>query len=322
MRTSRLAALAALAWCALPACSDTPSGTNQPSGSGANGNQNEAGEGPGSNGGDDAGGGNSGGNGANEGGAAQGGAGQGGAGEGGASQAGGGQGGAGGGGATGYDCDGVYDYVTATAAALGCNVPNEASTLMVCQTLLTDESPCVATEQAFYECSKTSVDNWECDGDNEVSTKDDICATERTARDACRENPQMQGEVCNDVVAPAAPVSEMLVEGEMPEAMGGTVAEGLYHLTSWSVYAGGDVSETVRSIAVELSDGEMRVAGLSDGQERRFNADYATNGTSLTLTPKCPQAGQVDETFYTATETAFWIVRPDQSRIEMFTKQE
>jgi hypothetical protein len=86
------------------------------------------------------------------------------------------------------NCQAVYALVTETAASLGCEEPNQANTFAVCEETFGSSSPCAETEQAFFDCAATSVDNWECNEDNEVSTRDDVCGPERAERDACRES--------------------------------------------------------------------------------------------------------------------------------------
>jgi hypothetical protein len=130
-------------------------------------------------------------------------------------------------------------------------------------------------------------------------------------------------EECNDVVNAAPPIPETQMTGTVPTPMGGTLVPGTYRMTGWEVYPPETADPTrMRSITGRFgADNTLDVVGAEGAQTQRFSGTWATASVVLTLTPTCPQVGMADVTAYTATSTTLRIVRVNQSRVEVFTRQ-
>ena len=130
-------------------------------------------------------------------------------------------------------------------------------------------------------------------------------------------------EECSDLVNTATPIPETQMTGTVPAPMGGTLVPGTYRMTAWEVYPPETVdTNRMRAITGRFNaDNALDVVGAEGAQTQRFSGTWATAGVVLTLTPTCPQVGMADVTAYTATSTTLRIVRVNQSRVEVFTRQ-
>jgi hypothetical protein len=121
---------------------------------------------------------------------------------------------------------------------------------------------------------------------------------------------------CNDVAASAPLVNYSLSsEGQPPADMGGTIADGTYYLTGYTIYAGGSVGAGY--VANQATSLTLVVAGSSWTQVQTFKIEGTTDtvtanytastiGAALTLTPTCPAGPAITES-YTATATAIQL---------------
>lgn len=107
-------------------------------------------------------------------------------------------------------------------------------------------------------------------------------------------------QACTSLANTASIVSEQQVAAAAPTPMGGSVATGIYHLTSLSLFTGtGGVSgatgrqrqQTLRVVATSATNATMEVVDREGtGQERRSSGLVVLNGSALSLTRTCPSA--------------------------------
>jgi hypothetical protein len=133
------------------------------------------------------------------------------------------------------------------------------------------------------------------------------------------------GAPCNAVDNNAPVVPETMASGSLPEATGGLIPDGVFHLTSMSQYAGGSgPSTTTWKITFRIAGASMENVNWSSfsGAETRFTYDIATRDTQLLQTQTCPPIpfgpGLVG---YTATPTTLDLIREDYRHVEHYTKE-
>jgi hypothetical protein len=126
------------------------------------------------------------------------------------------------------------------------------------------------------------------------------------------------GPACNDLAATAPPVNYTLSSQGSPAAVtGGTIADGTYDLTSYTIYGAGSVGGGF--VANQATSVTLVVAGTSWNQVQVFDIENTTStvstnwaaavsGTAITLTPSCPQGAPATDATYEATDTALQLI--------------
>ena len=126
------------------------------------------------------------------------------------------------------------------------------------------------------------------------------------------------GPACNDLAAAAPSVDYSLSDqGSPPAATGGTIADGTYYLTSYTIYGAGSVGGGF--VANQATSVTLVVAGASWTQVQVYsientvstvstNLTAAVSGTAIALTPSCPQGAPATNGTYDATATAIQLV--------------
>jgi hypothetical protein len=127
------------------------------------------------------------------------------------------------------------------------------------------------------------------------------------------------GPACNGLAASAPPVNYTLSSQGSPAAVtGGTVADGTYDLTSYTIYGAGSVGGGF--VANQATSVTLVIAGTSWNQVQVFDIENTTStvstnwaaavsGTSaITLTPSCPQGAPATNATYEATDSALQLI--------------
>ena len=130
------------------------------------------------------------------------------------------------------------------------------------------------------------------------------------------------GAGCSNIANIGATVTQVQATGALPEALGGTIADGTYVLTKDEAYPPVSVSVPFHSSqTLEIAGAVMNVALMSDEFPAGLNgtANLVTSGTVATITWLCGGNGTFDEG-YTATATELVLIAP-QSTVHTYTKQ-
>ena len=125
------------------------------------------------------------------------------------------------------------------------------------------------------------------------------------------------GQPCGTVPNGATPVSETQRTGPMPAPMGGTLADGTYHLTAWNVYSPATADADLHSATLRIASGVFEV--VVDGTARQ-SGSVSTAGVILTLVPSCPTATPIMKPF-SANATTLSLSTVSENRVEAFTRQ-
>lgn len=139
-------------------------------------------------------------------------------------------------------------------------------------------------------------------------------------------DPQPDGGQCNALSLGAAPtVVVTRVAAAVPTFTGGTIANGLYYLTSLAIHTGpggatGPTTGTQKS-ALQISGGSslQLVQSVNGCPSRSLNATVTTSGTSMILNATCPALGSASSPF-TATSTTL-LLYAEGDGVATFTRQ-
>ena len=131
---------------------------------------------------------------------------------------------------------------------------------------------------------------------------------------------------CNALDIGTAPaITPNQVASQEPTAMGGTVFDGTYFLTKWTLYTGpggatGPLPLTLQ-VRRDFAGGIVQTVQNDGSSIRRFSAMLTTTGTAFTETQSCP-GSSVDTGTYTATATTIteWVSDHNQIVEVVFTK--
>ena len=125
------------------------------------------------------------------------------------------------------------------------------------------------------------------------------------------------GQPCGTVPNGATPVSEIQRTGSMPAPMGGTLADGTYHLTAWNVYSPATADADLHSATLRITAGMFEV--IVDGTARQ-SGSVSTAGVILTFAPSCPTGTPIMKP-YTANATILSLSTVSENRVETFARQ-
>lgn len=138
---------------------------------------------------------------------------------------------------------------------------------------------------------------------------------------------------CNSLAASAPVVNYSLSNDGTPAAQtGGTIADGTYYLTSYTIYGAGSVgggftADQATSLTVQVSGqtwNQIQVFQI-EGTTATVTTNYAlsTTTSSLSLTPSCPAGADPVSGTFTATATDLQVVTSTGgfTLSEVFAKQ-
>jgi hypothetical protein len=114
---------------------------------------------------------------------------------------------------------------------------------------------------------------------------------------------------CNSLMNVGQPVTVMEVAQDPPAARGGTVSDGVYTLTSETIYTGtGGPTATMgtQTITIQITGGTIQV--VKDFDPTTSTYSLATTGTTFMTTGACPTGVGPLQGSYTATSTSFIIL--------------
>lgn len=138
-------------------------------------------------------------------------------------------------------------------------------------------------------------------------------------------NDSGDGGVCNDLVIASQTVDRIGVLGEPPAGRGGTIVDGTYQLTDYSVFVGaggvgGPTGITAKG-AIRITAGTLdelyEFGGSGNPSVRSASSTYSATAATFATTELCPRAGVGATRQYTSNDTV--LVLTDTATKEAFT---
>ncbi|MBK7580490.1 MAG: hypothetical protein IPI67_09825 [Myxococcales bacterium] len=133
------------------------------------------------------------------------------------------------------------------------------------------------------------------------------------------------GAACNSLANGAAFVPVTQVATAVPTGTGGTIAEGLYHLTKIEGYTGNPLGSLTMKQTLEICGGVGQLVGDEQGPPVYHKSfTFTTSGTGITATTTCStQSPNVDIVYssYTATPTSLTLYSTAVKFSVTYTKQ-
>lgn len=134
-----------------------------------------------------------------------------------------------------------------------------------------------------------------------------------------------EGGICSELLNTGPLVDRLAVIGDPPISTGGTIVEGTYDLTDYTVYIalgglGGPTGVTAKS-TISVTGNEIEQITETGGNtpvkvERKVSA-YSVNGSAIAMTAICPAAGVSTIRQFTASDSR--LILTDQTLKETFT---
>jgi hypothetical protein len=102
---------------------------------------------------------------------------------------------------------------------------------------------------------------------------------------------ELDSGTCNDIALSTNVVTEICASGEPPQAVGGTIPDGVYILQSVAIYGQANCAPTQVATAWNICGDRWDVAqrSPSDGGETDYRLSYVATvaASSVSLTPTC-----------------------------------
>lgn len=162
-------------------------------------------------------------------------------------------------------------------------------------------------------------------GGGEIKIPPGSAGTEAGATDSSTVDGGEAG-VCNEVQITGSLIDRIGVNGEPPVATGGTIIDGTYELSIYSVYVGvggvaGPTGITAKGnllVAGGRIDDVLELGGSGKTTSTiRTNSSYAITGATLASTELCPNVGGGKTRQFTATDSS--VTLTDLTTKEAFT---
>jgi hypothetical protein len=131
---------------------------------------------------------------------------------------------------------------------------------------------------------------------------------------------------CNKLVNDALLVTAEYVPSEVPVAMGGTIADGVYQRARLIFYTGaggmsGPATDTERTVAW-FTGGNFQLVGSFNGNpDERSSGTYAASGTTFTFQRLCPMMATSPYDRFTATEREITLYSATLKRALVYTRR-
>jgi hypothetical protein len=137
------------------------------------------------------------------------------------------------------------------------------------------------------------------------------------------------GGVCNDLVASGLVIDRIGVAGEPPAGRGGTIVDGEYNLTDYTVFTGaggaggptGITAKAVLRIAAGRLDELYELGGSGNPSVRSSSSTYGATAATFAITEQCPQLGAGATLQYTANDPLLILTNPATKEAFTFTKR-
>jgi hypothetical protein len=139
-----------------------------------------------------------------------------------------------------------------------------------------------------------------------------------------------EARVCTDVPLTGQTVDRVGVVGEPPVATGGTVVDGVYDLTDYTVYVGaggvggptGITAKATIRISGDKLDEVIELGGTGKtATTKRSSSAYSASGATIAETLLCPTTGGGKQVQFTANEPLLILLDPTLKEAFTFTKR-
>ena len=139
-----------------------------------------------------------------------------------------------------------------------------------------------------------------------------------------------EGGVCNDLVNGGVLVDRTAVNGDPPTATGGTVVDGTYNLTDYSVYVGtggapgptGITAKATLRIAAGKIDEILELGGTGKTSTVTTTSSvYSVTGATFAETDLCPTGGGGRQLQFSANDPQLILTDPTTKEAFTFAKQ-
>lgn len=155
-------------------------------------------------------------------------------------------------------------------------------------------------------------------GKTDAGSSQDAAGSDDSATDG--------GGTCNELTNGATDVSPTSDPGALPDAKGGTIADGTYFLTEVRTYGGGMLDGTFRRTVVISGGATLLQLVANDSAEPEFHSTstIVTKGTAVTLTDTCTTEKTptpIPYGAYTASDTTIQLFSSALNFAVTFTKQ-
>ena len=139
-----------------------------------------------------------------------------------------------------------------------------------------------------------------------------------------------EGGVCNDVVNTGQLVDRTGINGDPPVATGGTITDGTYDLTIYSVYVGtagtagptGITAKATLRIAAGKIDEIIEIGGTGKTTTVATRSSvYSVTGATFAETDLCPTGGGGRQLQFTAGDPLLTLTDPTSKEAFTFTKR-
>jgi hypothetical protein len=137
------------------------------------------------------------------------------------------------------------------------------------------------------------------------------------------------GAACNDVVLTGVLIDRIGVNGDPPVGVGGTVVDGTYDLTGYSVYVGvggvaGPTGISARG-TIRIAGGKLdeitELSGSGPTTQVRKSSGYNAAAATFATTESCPSVGGGSQRQFTAADPLLTLTDPVTKEAFTFTKR-
>lgn len=137
------------------------------------------------------------------------------------------------------------------------------------------------------------------------------------------------GGVCNDLVATGQVIDRIGIAGEPAAGRGGTIVDGEYNLTDYTVFtgaggAGGPTGITAKAV-IRIAGGRLdelyEFGGSGNPSVRSVSGSYAATAATFATTQACPRVGLAGTLQYTANDPLLVLTDPATKEAFTFTKR-
>jgi hypothetical protein len=137
------------------------------------------------------------------------------------------------------------------------------------------------------------------------------------------------GGVCNDLVPSGQVIDRIGVAGEPPAGKGGTIVDGEYNLSDYTVFTGagglggptGITAKAAIRIVAGIFDEHYDFGGSGNPSVRSVSGTYAATAATFATTEQCPKSGVGGTLQYTANDPLLILTNPATKEAFTFTKR-